>query len=225
MENKRHPSPRRDETLRARLEQLRAWVDNEAKLAKMWMYQANHIDDALEAALAVASPEPSGEREVLHTLLSDCYALLDIDAHPRLAARIDAVLQGCDHGKCSPPEPSGGAPEVVTRRDTMGDSNVNPPQQAIGDRWEDRIWRNADVSGGAPCLAGTGVLVSFVASRFAAGETIQELAKDYAVDSQTIEAAIRLMVYAKGTSLDDRRSSMRVSRVLAWRVEIEGRRR
>jgi len=48
------------------------------------------------------------EREHLHFIIQDCYALLDLDAHPELAKRIDAVLLPCDRagtGKCVPYEP------------------------------------------------------------------------------------------------------------------------
>lgn len=57
-----------------------------------------------------------------------------------------------------------------------------------------RLWRREGVAGGAVCFDHTGVLVEFVAKRFAGGESLEELAKDYALPVQTIEAGIRLVV-------------------------------
>jgi uncharacterized protein (DUF433 family) len=73
------------------------------------------------------------------------------------------------------------------------------------------LWRQHGISGGAPCLDGTGILVSFVASRFAAGETVAELARDYAVHPEHIEAAIRFVVYVKGASLDSKRAEAKIA--------------
>jgi uncharacterized protein (DUF433 family) len=57
------------------------------------------------------------------------------------------------------------------------------------------LWRVTGVSGSAPCLRGTGILAGFVASRFAAGESIAELAEDYPhVSEAHIVDAIRLVV-------------------------------
>lgn len=47
------------------------------------------------------------ERERLHRIIQGCYGYLDIEAHPELAAEIEAVLAPCDEaGHCVAPEES-----------------------------------------------------------------------------------------------------------------------
>lgn len=53
------------------------------------------------------------------------------------------------------------------------------------------VWRNPKVGFGAYCIRGTGIRVEFVASRWAAGETIRSLAIDYDLSRDRIEDAIR----------------------------------
>ena len=49
-------------------------------------------------------PPPWDERKLLHTIIQDCHALIDPEAYPDLAKRIDAVLLPCDEaGQCVPP--------------------------------------------------------------------------------------------------------------------------
>lgn len=55
------------------------------------------------------------------------------------------------------------------------------------------VHRHVGIRGGICCLKGTGVFVEFVAGRFAAGETITELAHDYNVSVNIIEEGIRLV--------------------------------
>jgi uncharacterized protein (DUF433 family) len=59
-----------------------------------------------------------------------------------------------------------------------------------------QLWRIEGVSGGAPCLRGTGIIAGFVASRFAGGDSIKELADDYRVSEEHVVDAIRLVVAA-----------------------------
>ena len=56
------------------------------------------------------------------------------------------------------------------------------------------VWGMGDMGGGVVCFDGTGVRVEFVTGRFAAGETIEELARDYALTPRDIEAGLRLVV-------------------------------
>ena len=63
-------------------------------------------------------------------------------------------------------------------------------------RDQDRLWRSADIAGGAVCLHGTGILVEHLASRYAAGEPLGALAADYDVTVQDIEAALRAVLRA-----------------------------
>ena len=44
---------------------------------------------------------------------------------------------------------------------------------------------------GRPCLTGTGITTSIIAERFAAGETIAEIAADYDREAADVEEAIR----------------------------------
>lgn len=76
------------------------------------------------------------------------------------------------------------------------------------------LWRCAGVSGGYPCLRTTGILVEFVAGRFAAGESIAALADAYGVPPVAVEDAIRLIVVAKRPSLESQRATAIVARVL-----------
>jgi hypothetical protein len=43
-----------------------------------------------------------GERELLHALITDLWAMTDPEEHPELCARAEAVLKDCDGG-CVPP--------------------------------------------------------------------------------------------------------------------------
>jgi len=50
------------------------------------------------------APVTADERKRLHTIIQDCHALIDPEAHPELMERIDAVLSPCDDaGACVPP--------------------------------------------------------------------------------------------------------------------------
>jgi hypothetical protein len=68
----------------------------------------NVVRTAKESATPrLASPGalPQDERELLHALLQDIHAVLDIEAHPALNERINAVLLPCDDvndGHCKP---------------------------------------------------------------------------------------------------------------------------
>ena len=66
------------------------------------------------------------------------------------------------------------------------------------------------MKGGQVCIDGTGVVVEHVAARFAAGETVEELATDYAVSRRAIDAAIRLVLVANGVSLTHKRAQARI---------------
>jgi uncharacterized protein (DUF433 family) len=56
--------------------------------------------------------------------------------------------------------------------------------------------RRNDISFGAVVVRGTGIRVEILAGRFAAGESIRELADDYALAPETVEAAIRALLTA-----------------------------
>ena len=73
------------------------------------------------------------------------------------------------------------------------------------------------VSSGGVCFAGTGVLVEFVVSRFMAGESLAELAEDYALSVQMIEAGIRLLLLVHGTSLTSKRAEMTITQYIPYK--------
>jgi uncharacterized protein (DUF433 family) len=58
-----------------------------------------------------------------------------------------------------------------------------------------RLWRRDGVAGGQVCFDQTGVIVTFIAELFAAGESIDSLAKQYGLDRRDIEAGVRLVVH------------------------------
>jgi uncharacterized protein (DUF433 family) len=58
------------------------------------------------------------------------------------------------------------------------------------------ISRHAGISGGRPCVGDTGVSVTVIAERFAAGEQTYELAADYGIPIQAVHDALRLVVQA-----------------------------
>ncbi len=76
------------------------------------------------------------------------------------------------------------------------------------------LWRCEKVSGGAPCLRSTGILVEFLVSRFVAGEPIGALAADYGVSTDRIQEALRFALYVKGTSLESKAAWTRIAKVL-----------
>ena len=63
-------------------------------------------------------------------------------------------------------------------------------------RYTPWLTRQAGVKSGRPVVSGTGVLVTAIAERFAAGESVDAIATDYAIDRRAVEAAIRLVVCA-----------------------------
>ena len=62
----------------------------------------------------------------------------------------------------------------------------------LRDFW--RLWRIEDIGGGVVCFAGSRIRVAVVAGRFAGGDTIEELARDYSLEARDIEAGLRLVV-------------------------------
>jgi uncharacterized protein (DUF433 family) len=60
----------------------------------------------------------------------------------------------------------------------------------------EHITRVEGVFGGRPVLRGTGISAVVIAGRFAAGESIAELAADYRVQEAAVTDAIRLVVAA-----------------------------
>jgi uncharacterized protein (DUF433 family) len=77
-----------------------------------------------------------------------------------------------------------------------------------------RLWRCAGVAGGSPCLKTTGVMAVVIARRFVAGETVPQLAAVYGVPVESIEDALRLVIYAKGASLESQSAWTRIARVV-----------
>jgi uncharacterized protein (DUF433 family) len=77
-----------------------------------------------------------------------------------------------------------------------------------------RLWRCAGVRGGAPCLRTTRVPVDIVAERFAAGESIENIATDYGVPAANVAEAIRFVVDIKRPSLDSKAARARVAKLL-----------
>lgn len=76
------------------------------------------------------------------------------------------------------------------------------------------LWRREGIRGGRPCLDGTGVPVDALVDRFVAGESLAELAEDYRLSLPRVEAAVRLVLYARGTNLDEKRAAEKVDRVI-----------
>jgi uncharacterized protein (DUF433 family) len=74
------------------------------------------------------------------------------------------------------------------------------------------LQRMDGVSGGAVCLRDSGVMVEFLAGLFAAGESIDFIAKQYRRSRDEIEAAIRIVVLARGHNLDEKRAKRVVER-------------
>jgi uncharacterized protein (DUF433 family) len=70
------------------------------------------------------------------------------------------------------------------------------------------------VRSGRPCLAGSGLLVDALVGRFVAGDSIAELADEYREKPERIEAAIRLVLFARGTNIEERRAAQKVDSVL-----------
>lgn len=58
------------------------------------------------------------------------------------------------------------------------------------------LWRIDDIAGGQPCIKDTGIIASFVAGCFAAGDSIEYLAEQYDVQPEAILQCIRLMLWA-----------------------------
>lgn len=63
-----------------------------------------------------------------------------------------------------------------------------------------RIWRLNDLASGQPCVRGTRIIATFLAERFAGGESIQALADEYAISATAVEDAVRLVVAASAGS-------------------------
>lgn len=59
-----------------------------------------------------------------------------------------------------------------------------------------RIVSTPGVAGGAPCLDGTGLMVSVVVGRFAGGEHIHDIASDYDLPDEAVVEMIRALVEA-----------------------------
>lgn len=78
------------------------------------------------------------------------------------------------------------------------------------------LQRVEGVSGGGPCLKGTGILAEFVADRFLAGESIARIAQDYRdVTEAMVVDAIRLALYLRGgTNLLTGRALRKLEHVL-----------
>ena len=73
-------------------------------------------------------------------------------------------------------------PVAVFPRTRMGRDDSGPRSIVI----------RADVSGGLPCIAGTGIRVDVVVDRFCAGESIETLGRDYHLMEVTqVQDAIR----------------------------------
>lgn len=64
-------------------------------------------------------------------------------------------------------------------------------------RWS-RLWQKDGVGWSNCCLDKTGVGVRFIAGRFAAGDSIRSIAKDYGVTDADVVEAIRLWMTAAG---------------------------
>jgi len=76
-----------------------------------------------------------------------------------------------------------------------------------------QVWRKVGIKSGQPCIRGTGVLVEIVVERFVTGETIAEIAEDYAIQPEAVLHAIRLVLYARGINLDAKPAAAKVERV------------
>lgn len=73
------------------------------------------------------------------------------------------------------------------------------------------LQRKVGVAGGTPCLSRSGIRVEMLAGRFGAGESIADIAADYGRTSEEVEAAIRLVIVARGVNLDEKRASVKVA--------------
>lgn len=74
-----------------------------------------------------------------------------------------------------------------------------------------RLQRRKGRASGSVCFERTGVMVECVAGRFVGGESIEELAKDYALPVATIEAGLRLILAVKGVSLASKRAEAKIA--------------
>jgi uncharacterized protein (DUF433 family) len=74
----------------------------------------------------------------------------------------------------------------------------------------DRLWRKDGTGWSRCCVHRTGVSVFNLAGRFAAGDSIAELAKDYDMPVESVTEAIRLYVSAapRGVSIERRMADM-----------------
>jgi uncharacterized protein (DUF433 family) len=80
--------------------------------------------------------------------------------------------------------------QLLTRYLSRIDRDPTGPYQLRPYRF-DRITLNHRVSGGRPTVRGTGILVEILASRRRAGETPEELARDYRISKSDVRDAIR----------------------------------
>lgn len=80
-----------------------------------------------------------------------------------------------------------------------------------------RLQRREGVKGGAVCFGDTGVTVEFVAGRFAAGESLDELAKDYNTDRRSIDAGMRLVI---ASAFGQRGLPVRIVRAMEDRIPL-----
>jgi uncharacterized protein (DUF433 family) len=55
----------------------------------------------------------------------------------------------------------------------------------------DAVYIDPKIKGGRPCVKGTGITTTTLADRWAAGETYQEIASDFGLESYLVEEAIR----------------------------------
>lgn len=75
-----------------------------------------------------------------------------------------------------------------------------------------RLQRHEGISGGAVCLEGSGIIIEFLAGLFAGGDSIDFLAQQYGRTREDIEAALRLIVLARGHNLSEKRALKVVER-------------
>jgi uncharacterized protein (DUF433 family) len=83
--------------------------------------------------------------------------------------------------------------QVEYEQDMAAKLYLLPSSQLVlaGDSWIKNLVIDPRISYGQPTLAGTGIPTDMLASRYKAGESIDELAEDYSCDRLQIEAAIR----------------------------------
>ena len=77
-----------------------------------------------------------------------------------------------------------------------------------------RLWRCATVRAGAPCIRTTAIEAEEVARRFVAGESVLQLATEYGISAASVEEALRLALYCRGTSLESKLAWSRIARVI-----------